>query len=73
MGLQVAVPKTEAMFFYSKASGAQPPTRISVGGTSILVGDRLKYPGLLLDGTWTFGHHFDALAPKVERVAAALA
>jgi len=73
MGLQVAVPKTEALFFYNRASGTPPPTRIGVGGTSILVGDRLKYLGLLLDGMWTFGHHFDALAPRVERVAAALA
>jgi len=69
MGLQVAAQKTEAMFF----SRAPPPTHIGVGGTSILVGDRIKYLSLLLDGRWPFGHHFDALAPRVERVAAALA
>jgi len=73
MGLQVAVQKTEAIYFYGKASGKPPSTHIGVGGTSILVGDLVKYLGLLLDGTWTFGHHFDALAPRVEKVAAALA
>jgi len=54
------------VFFYSRASGAPPPTRIRIGGASILVGDLLKYLGLLLDGMWTFGHHFNALAPRVE-------
>jgi len=73
MSLQVAVQKTKAMFFYGKASGVPPPTHIGVGETSILVGDRIKYLGLLLDGKWTFGHHPDALASRVERVAAALA
>jgi len=66
MGVQVAVQKTEAIYFYGKASGKPPLTHIVVRGTSILVGDRIKYLG-------TFGHHFDALAPRVERVAAALA
>lgn len=42
MGPQVAVQKTEAMYFHGKASGTPPPTHISIGGTSILVGDRLN-------------------------------
>jgi len=49
------VQKTEAMFFYEKASGIPPPTHIGVDGTSILVGDWIKYLGLLLDGKWTLG------------------
>jgi len=73
MGLQVAVQKTEALYFYGKASGKPLPTHIGLEGTSILVGDRVKYLGCLLDGTWTFGYHFDPLAPRMERVAAALA
>jgi len=60
------------MFFYGKASGVPPETHIRVGDTSILVGDRIKYLGLLLNGQWRFGHHFDALAPRVERVSTAL-
>jgi len=72
MGLQVASQKTEAIYFYRKTFGAPPSTHIRIKGTSILMGDRFKYLGLLLDGTWTFRHHFDALAPRVERVSTAL-
>ncbi|EFN66852.1 hypothetical protein EAG_15401, partial [Camponotus floridanus] len=45
---------------------------IQVEGTSILVEDHLKYFGLLLDGKWSFGHHFNALAPRMEHVTVAL-
>jgi len=72
MGLKVTASKTETLFFYGRASGKPPQTHIRIGGTSILVGDRIKYLGLLLDGQWKFGHHFDALAPRVERFSAAL-
>lgn len=47
-------------------------TQILVYGTHILVGDCLKYLGVLLDDTWRFGLHFEPLAPKVEKVSAAL-
>jgi len=60
------------MYFYSRASGVPPETHIRVGGTSTLVGDRITYLGLLLDGKWTFGHYFDALAPRVGRGTTAL-
>jgi len=72
MGLRVAANKTEAIYFYDKASWAPSEIRIRVAGTSILVGDRLKYLGLLLDGRWSFGHHFGVLVLRVERVSAAL-
>jgi len=73
MRLTVAVSKTEAPFFYKGRSlGSPPQTHIRVGKASILVGDRLKYLGLLLDSKWLFGHHFDVLAPRVERVSTAL-
>ncbi|XP_072766218.1 uncharacterized protein [Anoplolepis gracilipes] len=62
MGLGVAAQKTEALYFHSKSSGKPPRTHIRVGGTSISVGNRLKYLGLLLDGEWKFGHHFNVLA-----------
>lgn len=71
LGLRVATHKTEALSFYDRASGRPPEIRLRIGNTSVLVGDRLKYLGLLLDGSWRFGHHFDA--PRVQRVATALA
>ncbi|XP_072766612.1 uncharacterized protein [Anoplolepis gracilipes] len=64
MGLRVAAQKTEALYFHSKSSGKPPRTHIRVGDTSISVGNRLKYLGLLLDGEWKFGHHFNVLAPR---------
>jgi len=72
MGLKVAAHKTEALYFYSRASGKPPRSHIRVGGTHVLVGDRFKYLGLLLDGRCSFGPHFVALAPKVQRMSAAL-
>lgn len=73
LGLKVATHKTEALGFYSRASGKPPEIRLRFGDTSVLAGARIKYLGLLLDGMWRFGHHFDALAPKIQRVATALA
>jgi len=67
MGLKVVAHKTKALFFYGKSSGQPPSAHIGIGGTSILVGYRLKYLGLLLDGKWSFGLHFEVLAPRVER------
>jgi len=72
MGLRVAVHKTEALYFYGRASGKPPETQIQVSGISILGGDRIKYLGLLLDGNWRFGHHFDAIASRVKRMSTAL-
>lgn len=62
VGLKVAAQKTEALYFCGSASGKPPRTHIRVTGTRVLVGDRLKYVGLLLDGRWRFGPHFEALA-----------
>lgn len=73
LGLWVAALKTEALRFFGRASRKPPEIRLQVGDTSVLIGDRLKYLGLLLDGSWRFGYHFDVLAPKVQRVAMALA
>lgn len=72
MGFKVAANKTEAMFFRGKASEKPPRTHIRVSQTRVLVGDRLKYLGLLLDGEWRFELHFEVLAPRVGRFAAAL-
>lgn len=43
-----------------------------IDGTSVRMGTRMKYLGLYLDATWSFGGHFARLAPRVEAVASAL-
>jgi len=50
MGLKMVAKKTEALFFYSNAFGKPPRTHIRVCDARVLIGDRLKYLGLLLDG-----------------------
>jgi len=72
VGLKVAAQKIEALYFYSRTWGKPPRTYIRVSGTRVLVGGQLKYLGLLLDGQWKFGPHFEALAPRVARFSAAL-
>lgn len=43
MGLRMAAHKTKALYFYSKASNPPPPqAHIRVGGTHVLVGNRIK-------------------------------
>jgi len=72
MSLKVTANKTEALYFYSSVSGKLPLIHIRIRGTRVLVGDRLKYLGLLLNGRWRFGPHFEALAPRAEKFSAAL-
>lgn len=43
-----------------------------VDGTAVETGTALKYLGLLLDSRWRFREHFESLAPRVSRAAAAL-
>jgi len=75
--LEVAVQKTEAVFFHDGSHGPverkpPPPTFIRVGEARIQVGDSMRYLGLHLDSTWSFGEHFRRLAPRVEGVAMTL-
>lgn len=66
-GLEVAAQKTEALFFYSKASGPPPPgLGFMLGDTRVLVGTRLKYLGLILDGLWTYEGHFATVASRAK-------
>ncbi|XP_029672912.1 uncharacterized protein LOC115241339 [Formica exsecta] len=52
---------------------ASPETaRVVVDDTSVWVGTQLKYLGLYLDATWSFGGHFERLAPRAEAVVQAL-
>ncbi|XP_029673758.1 uncharacterized protein LOC115241926, partial [Formica exsecta] len=76
MGLQVVPQKTEALFMHKKKRGKHgaPPAEayVTVGDISVRVGDRLKYLGLYLDAAWSFGGHFERLAPRAESVAISL-
>jgi len=72
LGLEVAARKTEAMVFRGARTGLPPPTLIRVGEARVQVGGKIKYLGLQLDATWSFGEHFRCLAPRVEGVAMAL-
>ncbi|XP_029671419.1 uncharacterized protein LOC115240421 [Formica exsecta] len=73
MGLQVAPYKTEALFMHRGEHGAPPAeAHVTVGDISVRVRDRLKYLGLYLDAAWSFGGHFELLAPRAESVAISL-
>ncbi|XP_070159469.1 uncharacterized protein [Polyergus mexicanus] len=73
MGLQVAPHKTEALFMHRGEHGAPPAeAHVMVGDVSVRVGDRLKYRGLYLDAAWSFGAHFELLAPRAESVSLSL-
>jgi hypothetical protein len=68
VGLEVAPPKTEALFFHDESRGEPPRALVLVDGTRVVVGPTIKYLGLVLDGLWGFRPHFEALAPRVGRV-----
>jgi len=72
LGLEVAARKTEVVICHGRSRGPSPPTLIRVGEARVLVGEKIKYLGLQLDATWSFGEHFRRLAPRVEEVAMAL-
>ncbi|KMQ85730.1 reverse transcriptase [Lasius niger] len=72
MGLRVSPQKTEAIFFHDGKHGVPPGAHVSVDGTPVWIGTQMKYLGLILDRKWTFIDHFSRLAPRVDRVAAAL-
>jgi len=72
LGLEVAARKTEAVIFRGATTVPPPPTFIQVGEARVQTGENIKYLGLQLDATWSFGEHFRCLAPKVEGVAMAL-
>ncbi|XP_020297412.1 uncharacterized protein LOC109861964 [Pseudomyrmex gracilis] len=73
LGLKVAVHKTEAMWFHGPCRGRPAGLDLSVGEARVEIGTTIKYLGLYLDPTWRFGEHFARLAPRVRKVANALA
>jgi len=72
MELEVATRKTETVFFHNGSHGPPPPTSIRVGEARVQVGEGIKYLGLHLDTTWSFGEHFRRLTPRVEGEVMAL-
>ena len=74
LGLRMSPEKSEAMWFCRRADHGTPPAgyRLRLEGAEIGVGTNMKYLGLTLDSQWTFGAHFERLAPSVEATASAL-
>ena len=74
LGLRVSPEKSEAMWFCRRADHGTPPAgcRLRLEGAEIEVGTSMKYLGLTLDSHWTFGAHFERLAPSVEATVNAL-
>nr|BAC06456.1 reverse transcriptase [Papilio xuthus] len=72
LGLEVALQKSEALYFHGPRSRPPPGAHIVVGGVNINIESHIRYLGLMLDGRWTFEGHFRQLGPKLMRTAAAL-
>ena len=71
LGLKASPEKSEAIWFCRRADHGTPPAvyRVRLEGAEIVVGTSMKYPGLTLYSHWTFGAHFERLAPSVEATA----
>ncbi|XP_013139951.1 PREDICTED: uncharacterized protein LOC106104438, partial [Papilio polytes] len=72
LGLNVALEKSEAMFFHRPRTKPPRGYSIVVSGTPIAVGGTMKYLGLILDSRWGFSEHFRTLAPKLVTYAGML-
>ncbi|TLO55091.1 hypothetical protein FEG18_19000, partial [Acinetobacter baumannii] len=72
LGFDVALSKSEAMWFHRPRRVPPVDAHIVVGGVRIGVGVQLKYLGLILDSRWTFRAHFQNLVPRLLGVAGAL-
>jgi hypothetical protein len=71
LGLEVALTKSEAIYFYGPRRAPPAGTAIVVGGVPIVVKPTLLYLGVMLDNKWNFKAHFERLAPKLLRAASA--
>ena len=74
LGLKATPEKSEAIWFCRRADHGSPPVvyRVRLEEAEIVIGNSMKYPGLTLYSHWTFGAHFERLAPSVEATANAL-
>jgi hypothetical protein len=71
LGLEVALAKSEAIYFYGPQRAPPAGAAIVVGGVPIAVKPTLLYLGVVLDSKWSFKAHFERLAPKLLRAASA--
>lgn len=72
LGLEVALHKTEAIYFHGPRDGPPLGAQITVDGVRVPVGKNIKYLGLTLDSRWAFKEHFKRLSPKLVGTALAL-
>ncbi|XP_072743959.1 uncharacterized protein [Anoplolepis gracilipes] len=74
MGLEVALSKTEAIWFASKGKRGPPrdTAKIEIEDVVVEIGTQLKYLGLVLDSRWSFEPHMEKLAPRMRAVSACL-
>lgn len=68
LDLKIAPQKSEALYFHDGSRGAPPVSHIVMDGTRVIVGQRMKYLGLIIDEKWSFETHFKQLAPRLEVV-----
>lgn len=73
LGLTVATEKTEAVVFYGRRKKPAVPLVVKVGKDSIVVGETMKYLGIMLDSRLSFCDHFEYIEGKVSKVSRALA
>ncbi|CAB3220326.1 unnamed protein product [Arctia plantaginis] len=73
LGLEVALHKSEALFFHGLRRKPPEGSSLTVGGIRIGIEPSIRYLGLVLDGRWDFGYHFRGLVPKLVGAARALA
>ncbi|XP_041972118.1 uncharacterized protein LOC121728077 [Aricia agestis] len=72
-GLRVRLSKPETLLFRGPGRRGPPPgARLLIGEMEVRMSPTLKCLGLILDGRWTLGPHFQQLGPKVVRAASAL-
>lgn len=72
LGLTVATEKTEAVVFYGKRRKSENLLLVQVGKDRIVVGEIIKYLGVILDSRLSFGDHFEYIETKVSKVTRAL-
>lgn len=72
LGLEVALNKSEALFFHGPRRAPPQGMEIIVGGATIKVAPTLRYLGIVLDSRWKFTEHFRQLAPKLIAFAGVL-
>jgi hypothetical protein len=69
LGLNIALEKTEAIWFHGPRQRLPSDAFITVGGVRTPVRAELKYLGLTLDCRWQFGPHFRGLSPRLLKAA----